>query len=88
MQQGPMGPVPIQLAGEFEVGRPVGVAQGAPITVPLAINIQPLPLAPGQRFAWELKVGGRTEQDWRLAFSTRQVPPQASSDPTGLPPLP
>lgn len=86
MQQGPMGPAPIEVDGQFEVGRPAGVAQGTPITVPLAINVQPILLAPGQRFVWELRVGGRTEQDWRLAFSTRQAPPQ-SSDPTRLPPL-
>ena len=84
-QQGPAGQVPIEVGGQFEVGRPVGVAPGTPITVPLAINVQPIPLAPGQRFVWELRVSGSAEKDWRLAFSTRPAP--VSSGPTSLPSL-
>lgn len=86
MQQGPLGQVPIEVGGDFEVGRPVGLAQGTPITVPLAINIPPIPLAPGQRYVWELKIDERTQDNWHLAFSTRSAPP-TQSDPTALPPL-
>jgi len=55
----------------FEVGRPVGVKPGTPIDLPLAVNIPPLPLQPGGRFEWRLSIDGRTEADWRVAFSTR-----------------
>jgi len=55
----------------FEVGRPVGVKPGTPIDLPLAVNIPPLPLEPGGRFEWRLLIDGRTEADWRVAFSTR-----------------
>lgn len=87
MQPGPMGNMPIEVGGEFEVGRPVGLAQGTPITVPLAINIPPLLLTPGQRFSWDLTIDGESHQDWHLAFSTREIPPSSSS-PTNLPPAP
>ena len=80
MQQGPMGPVPVEVGGEFEVGRPVGVAPGTPITIPLAINIPPIPLAPGQRYRWELTVSGRSEENWHLAFSTRPAPQPGGPD--------
>jgi hypothetical protein len=86
MQPGPMGEeMSIQVGGEFEVGRPPGLAPGTPIGVPLAINIPPLLLAPGQRFSWDLKIDGTSQDDWHLAFSTRGIPVPASS-PTNLPP--
>jgi hypothetical protein len=62
---------PITITADFEVGRPVGVKPGSPIDVPLAINIGPIPLEPGNRFEWRLSIDGRTTDDWRLAFSTR-----------------
>ncbi len=44
---GPEGGRPVHIAGDFEVGRPAGLAQGTPIDLPLAINIGPLHLPPG-----------------------------------------
>lgn len=74
------GPVPlpgdadetgIEIGGEFEVGRPVGVKPGTPIDLPLAINLSALPLEPDGRYVWKLWIDGREDEDWQLAFSTR-----------------
>jgi hypothetical protein len=70
-QEGRTGPEPVQFGGEFEVGRPPGLKAGAPIDVPLAMNVPPLQLAPGRRFTWELQLDGVTHPDWQLSFSTR-----------------
>jgi hypothetical protein len=67
-------PEPLQIGGEFEVGRPVGVLPGTPLDAVLALNIGPLPLPPGGRYVWELKIDGRTEDDWHLPFSTHPGP--------------
>jgi hypothetical protein len=70
--EGPDGDVqPVTIEGAFEVGRPVGVRPGTPIDVPLALNIGPLALAPGGRYEWRLAIDDQTDDDWRLAFSTR-----------------
>jgi Family of unknown function (DUF6941) len=70
--EGPDGDAqPVTIEGAFEVGRPVGVRPGTPIDVPLALNIGPLALRPGGRFEWRLAIDGETDDDWRLAFSTR-----------------
>ena len=61
----------IVLAGEFEVGRPPGLKPGTPLDLALALNIGPLPLAPGGRFVWRLSIDGDTHEDWQLAFSVR-----------------
>jgi hypothetical protein len=61
----------IKIDGEFEVGRPAGLLSGTPIDAALALNLPPLPLPPGGRYVWELKINGRTEEDWHLPFSTR-----------------
>jgi hypothetical protein len=65
---------PFVISGDFEVGRPPGVKPGTPIDMPLALNIPPLPLPPGSRYEWRLSIDERSDQDWRLAFSTRAVP--------------
>jgi len=62
--------------GEFEVGRPPGLKQGTPIDMPFAVNLGPIPLEPDSRYSWLLSIDGKTENDWRLAFSTR---PQLSA---------
>lgn len=49
---------PIEVRGEIEVGRPAGLRPGTPLDVPLAMNINNLPLTPGG-YRWELLVGGR-----------------------------
>lgn len=87
MQPTPVGEAPIEVSGQFEVGRPPGLTAGTPIDVPLAFNIPPLPLPPGSRFSWELTIDGQCRDDWHLAFSTRAVPAMGSG-PTSIPGLP
>jgi hypothetical protein len=67
--------VPVQLGGMFEVGRPPGIKRGTPLTFPLAINLGPQPVPPGGRFEWRLTINGESDEDWRLAFSTRPEEP-------------
>lgn len=67
-------PLP-RIGGEFEVGRPAGALAGTPIEWAFVFNFVELPLLPGGRYAWELKIDGRTEDDWRLPFTTRHALP-------------
>ena len=50
---------------------PPGLVHGADIDFPLAFQLGPLPLEPGQRYQWVLDIDGETQQDWHLTFSTR-----------------
>lgn len=81
---GPAGSVPVRVEAAFEVRRPVGVAAGSAIPVPMAIPMQNLPLTPGRCFYWELSVAGETRDDWTLHFATRPPPqviePQGPAD--------
>ena len=61
----------VRVAGDFEVGRPAGLAQGTPIDLPLAISIGPLPLPPGTRCVWQLAIDGEADPAWQVAFSVR-----------------
>jgi hypothetical protein len=70
-KQGPDGPLPIEVGGTFEVGRPVSVRPGSEINVPFAISTGMLQLPPGQQFSWQLEVDGRADVNWRLPFATR-----------------
>ncbi len=71
--QGPEGEAPIQVQSEFEVGRPPGMHQGTPIDMALALNFGPISLAPDGRYEWRLTIDDRSDEDWRLAFSTRPM---------------
>lgn len=52
-QQAPeQPPQAIEAGGDFEVGRPAGIAPGSPLGVSLAISIGPVPLPPNSRFVW------------------------------------
>ena len=55
----------------FEVGRPPGLKPGTPLDFPVAVNSGPLPLDPGGRYEWRLSIDGRSDEDWRLPFTTR-----------------
>jgi hypothetical protein len=44
--------------GGLEVGRPPGVPKGIDLSVPLAVNIGGVPLAPSSSFRWEFFVDG------------------------------
>ena len=72
---GPDGPAAIEINGDAEIGRPAGLVHGADIDFPLAFQIGPLPLEPGQRYQWVLDIDGETQQDWHLTFSTRAAAP-------------
>jgi hypothetical protein len=65
------GEQPIQVGGEFEVGRPAGLLPGTPIDVTMAFNLGPLPLPPGGRFTWRLTIDKASDPEWYVAFSTR-----------------
>jgi hypothetical protein len=71
----PDGDRPIELRGNFEVGRPAGLVVGTPLDTTLAINIGPLPIPPGGRYVWRLSIDGRADENWELAFSTRTGQP-------------
>lgn len=64
---GPMGPQAIESEFEFEVGRPAGLEHGSPIDASFALNVQPMPLAPG-RYEWRLDVAGEI---FSTAFQVR-----------------
>jgi len=54
------------------------VPEGSPVDVALAVNLGPLPLAPGTRYTWRMAIDGDSHPDWVLAFTTRPQPePQA-----------
>jgi hypothetical protein len=67
----PEGERAVQITGNFEVGRPAGLAQGSPIDLPLAITIGPLALPAATRCVWQLTIDGATDPGWRVAFSVR-----------------
>lgn len=67
----PEGERPLVLDGAFEVGRPAGARVGMPLNVPIAINLPHLPLQPDRVYVWRLSIDGRTDEDWRLTFTTR-----------------
>jgi hypothetical protein len=75
------GEEPVAVTGEFEVGRPAGVAAGSWLVVPVAITFGPLPLTPGGRYEWRLTVADQTDEDWRLPFAVR-AKPQGADGPT------
>jgi hypothetical protein len=56
---GDMGP--LEVSGEFEVGRPPGLPHGTDIDHPMPLNISAgLTLTPGQRYQWRLDIDGET----------------------------
>lgn len=65
---------PLVIEADFEVGRPPGLKRGTPLSLPLAVNLPPLPLPPDGRFEWRLTINGEAHEDWRAAFSTRPAP--------------
>ncbi len=67
----PIGDTPVEIAGEFEAGRPAGLKPGTPLDVVLALNIGPLPLQAESRYVWRCWIDERTREDWEVSFSTR-----------------
>jgi hypothetical protein len=64
-------PRPLVIEADFEVGRPPGLKRGAPLNVPLAINLPPQPIPPNDRYEWRLTINNETDENWRATFSTR-----------------
>jgi hypothetical protein len=67
----PDGERPVEIRGDFEVGRPAGLTPGTPLDAAVAINLGRIPLPPGQRYVWRLTIDGQSFEDWHVAFSTR-----------------
>src|SRR5438046_233539 len=44
----PTGDEPVRVDGQFEVGRPPGLVPGTPLDVVFALQVAPIPLAPGR----------------------------------------
>jgi hypothetical protein len=68
------GSQPVEVRGEFTVTHPPGVPEGSPIDVALAVNLGPIPLAPGTRFVWRLMIDGEALAGASLGFTTRARP--------------
>ena len=64
---------PVEVHGNLEVGRPVGLTPGTPLDSIAAINFGALPIPPGGRYLWRLTIDGRTDPNWEVAFSTRPI---------------
>lgn len=67
----PSGDRPVEIAGEFEAGRPAGLKAGTPLDVVVALNIGPLPLQADSRYVWRCWIDEQTREDWEVGFSTR-----------------
>ncbi len=67
----PAGDKPLELGGDFEVGRPPGVPPGVSLDIMLAYNIAPLPLQPNGRYVWRVFIDEDSKDDWQVAFTTR-----------------
>ena len=66
---------PLTLEANLEAGRPAGLKRGTPLDAVFAVNIPPLPLAPGRRYEWRLSINGETEENWSCGFQVRPEPP-------------
>lgn len=67
---------PLEIRGEFEVGRPAGIPRGTPIDQVMPINIGAgLALVPGGRYEWRLSIDG--EELATRSFLVRTSGPSA-----------
>jgi hypothetical protein len=74
---------PMRIEAQLEVGRPPGHPHGSPFNVPLAINLGPMPLTPGQRYLWVVSIDGETDPSWRVGFHVRPQGPAVPGAPPG-----
>ncbi len=61
----------VSIAGQFEAGRPAGLAPGTPLWVPLGINFGAIPLPTGRRFTWKLAINDMSNDTWDATFAVR-----------------
>ncbi len=66
----PTGEQGVQVEGDFEVGRAAGIPGGTTQTIKLAVQVGPIPLAPG-RYEWHASIDGETGEGWSVAFTVR-----------------
>lgn len=71
MIETPDGSQPVEVRGDFSVGEPVGVPEGSPVDVPMAVNFGPLPLAPASRYTWRFVIDGESLPGGSASFATR-----------------
>ena len=64
-------PTDIHVLGELEVGRPVGLAQGAHVNWPIAIPLPGWRLPAQSRLVWHLTLNNVSRPEWTLPFQTR-----------------
>ena len=72
---GPLGAPPVEIGGQFEVGRPPGTKKGSNLPFNMSINFAPMPLQPEKSYVWSLSVDGETNPEWQVTF-TATPPPQ------------
>ncbi len=77
MVPAPTGDRAIEFTSNIEVGRPPGLRAGTPLDVTMAINMDPIPIPPDGRYVWQCYINDHTQDDWRVAFSTRPAPEPA-----------
>lgn len=63
---------PVSIAGQFEAGRPAGVAPGTQLWVPLGLNFGAIPLPGGRRYTWQLSLNDSTTETWNASFAVRR----------------
>jgi len=81
----PAGTQAMEFTGDLEVGRPPGTPAGSEIDATFVINLQPLPLAGGQRYTWRLHLG--EQEAASESFFVRPVPPQVGPPAAPEPPV-
>ncbi|MFI6506040.1 DUF6941 family protein [Streptosporangium sp. NPDC050855] len=67
---------PIEVSGEFEVGRPAHGEPGDDLHMPVAFNAQ-LQLKPGL-YTWQVEIDGQVTDDWRWSFRVCGTTPSST----------
>ncbi|MHB1981452.1 MAG: DUF6941 family protein [Sulfobacillus sp.] len=62
---------PMVIETEVAVAGSSDLRAGALVSIPVAINLSPLQLSPGQRYSWRLSIDGRTNPGWQAQFDVR-----------------
>jgi hypothetical protein len=73
------GMQPLTIDGTFQVTPAPGIKPGSELAALVAINLPPQMLTPGQQYEWRLSINGKTNENWRAAFSVRSTPMQQAA---------